>query len=145
MPAGKGELCAAPGCTRIPAPHSDLCYGCLTAIGQRLTLRTETTVKLYAVAGAGLVKIGVTTRDMKTRLSGLQVGSPVKLELLGYTSAPSVTEQAIHVALRQWHSHGEWFRRSAEVERFVTWIVAKDSESLVRWLDDDTIRRVSRW
>ena len=53
---------------------------------------------------------------MKTaRLSGLQVGSPLPLELFALCPGALETERRFHTQYRQYWSHGEWFDLPLEV------------------------------
>lgn len=57
----------------------------------------------------GKVKIG-RTNDLRRRLSGLQTGSPVHLEVIRvYTSVDGVSEGSLHDKFARYRLHGEWF------------------------------------
>ena len=57
----------------------------------------------------GAVKIGLTHVDIEQRLSGLQVGNPRKLKLLGVTDGNRTTEARLHARLEPHRISGEWF------------------------------------
>lgn len=67
-----------------------------------------------------LIKIGI-SRDMVQRLKALQTGSPDKLSVMGVIRCerPVDTERAFHAQFRRQHSHGEWFKPSAELDAFI--------------------------
>lgn len=74
--------------------------------------RRDIPVKTYLVrADNGMVKIGVSITPKK-RLTFLQNGSPVKLELEAILLGDR--EREIHHKLVKWRSHGEWFEDCAE-------------------------------
>jgi hypothetical protein len=55
------------------------------------------------------IKIGY-TKNIKSRISNLQVGSSSKLKLLGYISGDLTLEKEIHYIFREFTVRGEWFR-----------------------------------
>jgi hypothetical protein len=69
--------------------------------------------------GTGPVKIGWSFSP-EARLSQLQVGSPVRLLLIGSVPGTVEDEQALHARLAAYRLHGEWFSRSPAVEDAVT-------------------------
>lgn len=76
--------------------------------------------KIYFVEApsVGLIKIGYAT-DILQRMQGLATFSPVELRLLGTLSGGPSKEQELHAALDEHRSHGEWFRRCAEIEALI--------------------------
>lgn len=88
---------------------------------------------LYVIrAENGLLKIGI-SQDPKKRLSSLQVGSPIPLELI-YTM-PEATydfEKHVHKALRDYRKHGEWFDlgNCSDVVEFIFSLVEKENTLL---------------
>jgi hypothetical protein len=68
---------------------------------------------LYFLRAAnGLVKIGQ-SGDLRSRLTGLRVGSPIPLEVVGFARVNSKTyEKVAHALLDGTRSHGEWFHPS---------------------------------
>lgn len=70
-------------------------------------------VYLIQAIGTPKVKIGYST-DPKSRLKGLQTGSPVQLEIVGTWAATQSDERAIHGLLSPSHVHLEWFDLTAE-------------------------------
>lgn len=84
---------------------------------------------IYAVAGAGKIKIGITKAPEK-RLSSLQTGSPVPLEMLGYIVGNKNLEDAIHNYLSEHRSHGEWFDVKPKTTQVVDLIVGNELDEL---------------
>lgn len=127
---GVGDFCANPTCTRLAAPGGSLCYGCIRTYRSATIATRERTVKLYAVSGAKVVKIGITSGDMPRRLFALQTGSPVKLTLLGFVSVPPHYERRVHSALRAQRQHGEWFKPEGLALEIISRIEARDAPGL---------------
>lgn len=71
---------------------------------------------IYAVGpkGGGCIKFG-RAKNVKSRFSGIQTGSPVKLEIIGSSLLPVEVEDGIHDHLADHHSHGEWFLPTMKV------------------------------
>ncbi len=55
------------------------------------------------------VKIGLTHDRIDQRMSGLQVGNPRKLKLLGVMDGNRQTEERLHARLDAHRISGEWF------------------------------------
>jgi hypothetical protein len=66
----------------------------------------------------GLVKIGYAT-NVRKRLAGLQTGSAAKLELLCTVDPVRYPERTLHHRFRADRVHGEWFRPSEAMRRFL--------------------------
>lgn len=68
---------------------------------------------VYFVQGVStqLVKIGYTFMNPQKRLQIMQAESPDILRLVGVirTAEPRVIERKIHVWLKEYNHHGEWF------------------------------------
>ncbi len=75
---------------------------------------------VYFVEGAGLVKIGW-AKDPKKRLANLQIGSPVKLFLIGMieTEKALPLEAALHKRFRRHRVYGEWFEFSHAIRAYI--------------------------
>jgi hypothetical protein len=68
-------------------------------------------LKLYAIraVGTGRFKIGYSEQP-GSRLQDLQIGSPLRLELVSLTEIASAdAERQAHRVLEPYRSHGEWF------------------------------------
>jgi hypothetical protein len=87
---------------------------------------------VYAIAprGGGCIKFG-RAMNVKSRFSGIQTGSPVKLVLLGSVFVPSDVEPEIHDYLKEHHSHGEWFLPTVLVTKVSDYIAAGDAKGLI--------------
>ena len=63
------------------------------------------------------LKIGY-TKDIKKRLSQLQVSSPVKLELLHLIEGDLSLEKELHVLFKDHATNGEWFSFSEDIVNY---------------------------
>jgi hypothetical protein len=147
----KIKTCDHGECKEPAAPKQRLCMAHLRAyIERNAAIRVEWAKKqapktelrefgetfTYAVAGAGLVKLGQAL-DPTHRLKILQLGSPVKLELLGAMRSSARLENRLHRFLKAHREHGEWFNHDAEqVQQIVDCIKAKDHEQMQLILGD---------
>jgi hypothetical protein len=73
---------------------------------------------VYFVRGGDFIKIGFSKR-WQGRMSGLQTGSPVKLELLHVEPGDVAKERALHRHFHHLHSHREWFRAGSELLAYI--------------------------
>jgi len=73
---------------------------------------------LQGVTG-GCVKIGFTMYDPRRRMADLQTGSPVVLRIIHTVDAPRSAERWAHERFSGSHSHGEWFRPTADLLDFI--------------------------
>lgn len=64
------------------------------------------------------VKIGVATH-VESRLSGMQTGNPVPLELLGWGHGDEEEEQYLHEQFKAFHIRGEWFALNPALEGLI--------------------------
>lgn len=89
-------------------------------------------IHVYAVQpiGGGNIKFGKAL-NVKSRFSGIQTGSPVRLELLGDVYVPEPVEAEIHDFLKDHHSHGEWFFPNPEVLTVAELIAARNAKGLM--------------
>jgi hypothetical protein len=62
----------------------------------------------YLIAGGQSIKIGV-TKDVDSRLAGLQTGNSTHLSVRRVFRGGKKLEQALHDLLQSWHRRGEWF------------------------------------
>jgi hypothetical protein len=85
---------------------------------------------VYAIkAPNNLIKIG-RSKNPSERLDALQIGSPVKLELLAWTEAKWSLEEKLHKLLIASRSHGEWFRPDDKVLQVVELIADQRADLL---------------
>lgn len=66
----------------------------------------------------GPIKIGV-SRNVASRLSGLQVSTPEPLKILATADGGRDEEQTMHLLFKKDRLSGEWFRPSARLMSFV--------------------------
>jgi len=114
--------CSVPGCV-APEYRRDLCiYHNSLAKAEKEKL-SQAPIRfgcdsphnrVYAVRGGDLTKFGF-SRNVDARLPALQIGSPIKLYLIGHIQGDVALERKIHRALADYHSHGEWFMRGPDV------------------------------
>lgn len=76
----------------------------------------------------GLVKIGFTQGDPAARMADLQVGSPVRLTLLGAVPGDRSDEQALHRRFAHARSHGEWFYPCPDLLSYLESAIPKQQE-----------------
>ncbi len=72
-------------------------------------------------ATSGPVKIGFSTSPM-TRLNALQTSTPRKLSLLASAAGGIEEESFAHKYFSGVRKQGEWFRRSAEIKKFIDYL-----------------------
>jgi hypothetical protein len=88
---------------------------------------------IYAITplgGGGCIKFGRAT-NVKSRFSGVQTGSPVKLTLLGSVFVPGEVESCIHDYLKDHRSHGEWFYPTVLATKVADIIAAGNAKELI--------------
>lgn len=91
------------------APHSP------SAPTAKSTAKVEC---IYFLSSGDLIKIGFSD-DVKRRINSIRHMSPIPLTLLGFIPDDQRKEHAIHKRFDYLRSHGEWFRKTPELERFV--------------------------
>jgi len=74
---------------------------------------------IYFVKANEAVKIGFTKNKPKIRISDLQVGNPVKLEMVFLTKGDIYAEREFHKAFDAYRIRGEWFEFSDVIQSFV--------------------------
>jgi hypothetical protein len=82
--------------------------------------------KVYFIRQAGVVgpvKIGASSNPPQ-RLEGLQVWSPVRLEIAAAIAGNYALEARFHNVFLASHSHGEWFHPSPELDATIAAINA---------------------
>ena len=73
---------------------------------------------IYFIKQGEYVKIGFTNR-FKTRLSQLQVSSPIKLQVLAIVEGDKNDELKFHNQFKHIASNGEWFMQCDELNSFI--------------------------
>lgn len=65
---------------------------------------------LYVLRAGEFIKVGFTKGDVLDRIAALQTGCPTKLFLLGTGPGGRFIERELHKILKDYRSHGEWYR-----------------------------------
>ncbi len=67
------------------------------------------------------VKIGYSLNDIKSRLSGLQTGNPLKLEFVGWCEGDMNYEKILHSFFKEYKTEvdNEWFQYSDKIRKFI--------------------------
>jgi hypothetical protein len=92
---------------------------------------------IYVIVGTpDTIKIGVAT-NVKSRLSGIQTGSPVKLKVFHTFKVPAerafAIESVVHERLAKYELEGEWFRFcAAQAVVIISKILKADVASAAR-------------
>lgn len=111
---------------------------------QRLYVLSNCLMTVYFIAAvdAGKVKIGKTTNIQK-RMASLTTMSPVELTLLHTVQYDARLEKRIHVHLKKYRAHGEWFHADKPVLDFIrnvknegiTWLVKRVGDAPDHWMN----------
>ena len=98
---------------------------------------------IYFVRSGDYVKIGKTAdNSMTRRLSGLQVGSPHELKIVGlFLDISGFTETGFHEMFDVYHHRGEWFRFSKEIKQFLEEI-EENILNMHRWAAEEARREL---
>lgn len=100
----------------------------------RAAIHAAMPVGIYAISVVGddmaPVKIGY-SREVKSRLGALQIGSPYPLEIIAVCRGRAHHEKRVHRHLLRHKSHGEWFVRSPETIEVID-LIRRDA--LIDWL-----------
>lgn len=78
-----------------------------------------------------MIKIGHALNP-NTRLSELQTGSPVRLEIIATVVAPREVERGLHRAFERERRHGEWFIASERLRSLIDACKTSVAEDVVR-------------
>lgn len=78
----------------------------------------------------GRVKIGYSEKPPYNRMIDLQVGSPVKLELIYSIPGGPLLEKGIHAKFDSYRLHGEWFEYTDSLKDYICEIKKQDGEHL---------------
>ena len=73
------------------------------------------TLYVLRLRGTDFVKIGFTTKPIEKRLAQIRTYCPAPIEIVVAGDGSREMERAHHRRLRQWHSHGEWFKLTRDV------------------------------
>lgn len=95
--------------------------------------------KVYFVECAGRVKIGFST-DVNARLRQLSTGSALTFNFISAVDGSKSFERAIHKALAEHRSHGEWFHDTPQVRSIINAIIA-DGYSAINFIEPAPVER----
>jgi hypothetical protein len=87
---------------------------------RKACLQDPEQARVYFIAGAGLIKIGITT-NLTSRIRAIRNSSPVPLELLGSVPGTTHIENRAHQKFAHLRRHGEWFEDTPELREFIAW------------------------
>lgn len=73
---------------------------------------------LYFLAGAGLIKIGITT-NLTSRIRSIRNSSPAPLVLLATGAGCTLWEGFAHSRFRHLRRHGEWFEDEGSIRDYI--------------------------
>lgn len=85
-----------------------------STLPRKASLANRDTCQIYFIAGAGLIKIGVST-NVQSRFRAIRNSSPVPVELLCATPGAIIDEHALHRRFSHLRRHGEWFEDCADI------------------------------
>ncbi len=80
---------------------------------------------IYFIKAGQYVKIGY-TRDITKRMSSIQTGNPLVLELLALIKGNNKKEKQLHYDFSVYHKHGEWFEYTGTLVTFIENICHQD-------------------
>jgi hypothetical protein len=70
----------------------------------------QSSVYLLWAVGTQLFKVGYTHASVDQRAAAIMAMSPIPLRIIAERPGGRADELALHVALRQYRQHGEWFQ-----------------------------------
>jgi hypothetical protein len=85
-----------------------------STLPRKASLTDQTVCRMYFIAGAGLIKIGIST-NVTARFRAIRNSSPVPVELLGHCRGSTATEGLMHSRFSGLRQHGEWFKDTPEL------------------------------
>lgn len=72
----------------------------------------------YIIKSGEYVKIGI-TKDIRRRLETLQIGNPIKLEVIGLIPGGWEMEREMQGRFGACHVRGEWFLLTKEIQAYI--------------------------
>lgn len=85
--------------------------------------------ELYFLAGAGLIKIGITT-NLVSRVRAIRNSSPIPLELLAIKPSTGFQEALTHEKFKHLRRHGEWFEDNGEIREWIAVLIGTRQAAL---------------
>lgn len=77
----------------------------------------------------GYIKIGYSAL-VKQRLSGLQVGTPHELKLIGIIPGSYILEQFLHSKFKAYHVRGEWYNPDNYLLNTISYLLDSSSDNI---------------
>lgn len=93
------------------------------------------------VISSGNIKIGY-SKNIKSRLSTIQISIPEKVKLLGFISGDMSKEKELHRLFKYYHVRGEWFQCNPCIIDYVNTyneLILSNGMSTIIFLDEDGI------
>lgn len=118
-----------------PVPRS---FDHASTLPRKASLSDTDRCQMYFIAGAGLIKIGIST-NVTSRLRAIRNSSPVPVELLAVIRGNTFFEGQAHRRFAHLRRHGEWFEDSPEIREFIQGRLAQPAfnvESGFSWRDE---------
>ena len=91
-----------------------------STLPRKASLSDISRCRLYFIAGAGLIKIGIST-NLQSRFRAIRNSSPVPVELLGSCPGTTFFEGMLHRKFAHLRRHGEWFEDTPELRAEIAW------------------------
>lgn len=95
-------------------------------MGDARELRGPVTVYFIEASAVGAIKIGA-SGDLERRFRHLCVGSPTPLTLLLAIPGTLGDERRLHSMFAAERAHGEWFRATPQLRRFIRELALADA------------------
>lgn len=110
------EVCSVKSCNNRPILGQICCRSCKSRLVAKYDGNTNYDPRVYFIMGTGTekIKIGYSS-NINNRLMELQIGSPVKLLIIGSFVGDIYDEQALHGYFDKYRARGEWFHLSDEI------------------------------
>lgn len=89
-----------------------------STLPRKACLANTDVCRMYFVAGAGLIKIGIST-NVQSRFRAIRNSSPVPVELVAVIRGDTFFEGRAHDKFRHLRRHGEWFEDAPEIREFI--------------------------
>jgi hypothetical protein len=89
-----------------------------STLPRKASLANMDECRMYFIAGAGLIKIGIST-NVQSRFRAIKNSSPVPVELVAVTRGSTFCEGQAHRKFAHLRRHGEWFEDRQEIRDFI--------------------------
>ena len=127
-------LCARKTCLRDRVDGMSFCAKHLKLRhnlknNKKKTYNTENKCQIYFISSGDTVKIGK-SRNVKMRFNALRLSSPTGLMLEAVFDGYDQIEFALHRLFEKDRLHGEWFKRTKELENIIAYAKSNDLRSI---------------